>query len=101
MPSQLIVKYHPKGLETAVFFEVSIDPKGLQTQRVSEVSSCFQIQIETKGHADHAAGCTVKATGRDVATRVCNEVQAYRGLGEVSCRSLVGLASCVCHMCLL
>ena len=45
-------KYHPKGLEAAVFFEVSIDPKGLQTQRVSKVSSCVQIQIETKGHAD-------------------------------------------------
>ena len=45
-------KYHPKGLEAAVFFEVSIDPKGLQTQRVSEISSCVQIQIETKGHAD-------------------------------------------------
>ena len=45
-------KYHPKGLEAAVFFEVSIDPKGLQTQRVSKVSSCVHIQIETKGHAD-------------------------------------------------
>ena len=47
---QQIRKYHPKGLEAAFLFEVSIDPKGLQTQRVSKVLSCVQIQIETKGH---------------------------------------------------
>ena len=58
-------KYHPKGLEAAVFFEVSIDPKGLQTQRVSKVSSCVHIQIETKGHAGHVVGFAVKVTGRD------------------------------------
>ena len=66
-----LLKYHPnlKGLEAAVFVEVSIDPKGPQTQRASKVSSCVQIQIETKGrrHADHAVGFefTVKVTGRD------------------------------------
>ena len=32
----LAMKYHPKGLEADVFSEVSIDPKGLQTQRVSK-----------------------------------------------------------------
>ena len=45
-------KYHPKGLEAAVFFLVSIDPKGLQTQRVSGVSSCFHIKVQTKGQAE-------------------------------------------------
>ena len=58
-------KYHPKGLEAAVVFEVSIDPKGLQTPRVSKVSSCVHIQIETKGHAGHVVGFAVKVTGRD------------------------------------
>ena len=47
--ARMRMKYHPKGLAAAVSPEVLIDPKGLQ--RVSKVSSCVQIQIETKGHA--------------------------------------------------
>ena len=69
--------------------EVSIDPKGLQTQRVSKVWSCVQIQIETKGRG-HVVGFAVKVvTGRDE-SQGCNEMQAHRG--GVSCRSLVALA---------
>ena len=52
MEGKGVWKYHPKGLEAAVSPEVLIGPKGLQTQRASAVSGCFQIQIETKGHAD-------------------------------------------------
>ena len=53
-------EYHPKGLEAAVFFEVSIGPKGLQTQRAPGISSSVQIQIETKGHAGTSQGPRLK-----------------------------------------
>ena len=79
-------KYHPKGLEAAVFFEVSIDPKGLQTQRVSKVSSCVQIQIETKGHADHVVGFTVKvqvATSSQGCVMKCRRIEARYHAGPL------------------